>query len=212
MEPTDRNLRAWEEAHRRRAETRLGPPLPDHVRARLPDLDGRHVLHLECGSGEGSAELVKLGALVTAIDRSAEAIALAHEREPAAAFVQADSQELPLEFRRGRFDVVYADEGTIASISDLDAWAHGIATALRESGVLLLADFHPLAACIDALGHVRADYLAEPWPVSSIVNGLLRAGLVIRGVEELVETAVGRREARIPDVLIVVAQKLTTQT
>jgi SAM-dependent methyltransferase len=207
MEPTERNLRAWEEAHRRRAEARLGPALPDHVRARLPDLAGRHVLHLECGGGEGSAELVKLGALVTAIDRSAQAIALAHDREPAAAFVQADAQELPLEFRRGRFDLVYADEGTIASISDLEAWAHGVATALRDGGVLLLADFHPLAACVDALGHVRADYLAEPWPVGTILNAVVRAGLAIRSVEELVETATGRRDVRLPDVLVVVAQK-----
>ena len=207
MEPTERNLRAWEEAHRRRAEARLGPALPDHARARLPDLAGRHVLHLECGSGEGSAELVKLGALVTAIDRSAQAIALAHDREPAAAFVQADAQELPLEFRRGRFDLVYADEGTIASTSDLEAWAHGVATALREGGVLLLADFHPLAACVDALGHVRADYLAEPWPVGTILNAIVRAGLTIRSVEELVETATGRRDARLPDVLVIVAQK-----
>jgi SAM-dependent methyltransferase len=207
MEPTERNLRAWEEGHRRRAESRLGPALPDHVRARLPDLSGRHLLHLECASGEASAELAKLGALVTAIDRSAEAIALAHEREPAAAFVQGVPQELPLELRRGRFDLVYADEGSIASISDLDAWAHGVTTALRAGGVLLLSDFHPLAACVDALGHLRADYLAEPWPVGAVVSAIVRAGLTLLSVEELTETATGRRDARIPDLLVVIAQK-----
>lgn len=211
MEPTERNLRAWAEAHRLRAETRLGPALPDHVRVRLPDLTARHVLHLECGSGEGSAELVKLGALVTAIDRSAQAIALAHDREPAAAFVQADPQELPLEFRRGRFDLVFADEGTIASLADLDSWAHGVVTALREGGVLLLADFHPLAACVDALGHVRAEYLSEPWPAGSVVTAIAQAGLTIRSVEELIETGTGRRDSRVPDVLVAVAQKPVAQ-
>jgi SAM-dependent methyltransferase len=207
MEPTERNLQAWEEAHRRRAETRLGPALPEHVRARLPDLSGRHVLHLECGSGEASAELAKLGALVTAIDRSSEAIAHAHEREPAAAFVQGDPQELPVELRRGRFDLVYADEGSIASVGDLDAWVHGIATALRAGGVLLLAEFHPLAACVDALGHLRADYLSEPWPIGAVLSAIVRGGLTILSVEELIETATGRHDARVPDVLVVIAQK-----
>jgi hypothetical protein len=53
MEPTDTNLRAWEEAHKRirRSSARGSRTLPKPVRERLPDIGGRHVLHLACGAG-----------------------------------------------------------------------------------------------------------------------------------------------------------------
>ena len=48
MEPTDTNLRAWEEAHKRirRSSARGSRTLPKPVRERLPDIAGHHVLHL----------------------------------------------------------------------------------------------------------------------------------------------------------------------
>ena len=42
MEPTDHNLRAWDEVHRRRAES-LEPGLPPPVRHALGDLKGKVV-------------------------------------------------------------------------------------------------------------------------------------------------------------------------
>ena len=48
MEPTDANLRAWDEVR-----GAVPPPaIPDPVRALLPDLGGRHVLQLLCATGE----------------------------------------------------------------------------------------------------------------------------------------------------------------
>lgn len=204
MEPTERNRRIWDEVHRRREASPA--TLPDHVRVRLPDLTGRHVLHLESATGEASADLAVLGALVTGVDRSGEAVARAHDAAPSAAFVHADPQELPLELRRSRFDLVYAAEGTISALADLDAWAQGVASALRNGGSLLLVDTHPLSLCVDALGHLRWDYLASPWPVGAVVTAIVRAGLTIRSVEELPE-APPLRQARIPGTLVVIAQK-----
>src|SRR5439155_18552601 len=127
MEPTDRNRRAWDEVHRRRAEIMAGVlGIPDLVRERLPDLTGKHVLHLQCATGESTAQLVELGALVTGVDISAEAVTVARERAPAAALVQADVHQLPVELRRGRFDLVYTGGGVLAWLQDLDAWAAGI--------------------------------------------------------------------------------------
>src|SRR5256885_10057498 len=48
------------------------------------------------------------------------------------ALVAADIQELPVELRRNRFDVVYSSWGTLALVSDLTRWAGGIAAALRR--------------------------------------------------------------------------------
>ncbi|MGB2952628.1 MAG: methyltransferase domain-containing protein [Gaiellaceae bacterium] len=235
MEPTEHNRRAWDEVHRRRAETmreRLG--IPEPVRERLPDLKGKHVLHLQCATGEDSAELVELGALVTGVDVSAEALALAHERAPTAAFVQADVQDLPLQLRRARFDLVYTGGGVLAWLHDLDAWAHGIATALRPGSELLLYDNHPVAACLQPIGlRWLEDYFDESpivetewshfdlpgepaeekrverfWRLGQIVTAIAGAGLVIRSLEEFPEFDAWRRLGhRVPGDFVLTADK-----
>ena len=67
MEPTDTNLRAWEEAHKRirRSSTRGSRTLPKPVRERLPDVGGRHLLHLACGAGRETAALIGRLAVTT---------------------------------------------------------------------------------------------------------------------------------------------------
>jgi len=207
MEPTDSNLRAWEEAHRslRRGGGRRGLPKP--VRERLPDLEGRHVLHLGSGAGRETAALIGLGALVTGVDASEETVRAARKRLPDAALVTADIQELPVELRRGRFDVVYSSWGTLALVSDLNRWVAGIAAALRRGGVLLAYDEHPVAACLDQMLHWHESYF-DTWPVSRVVEALLDAGLGLERLEELPDpNRWGRRELRVPGDLVVIARK-----
>ena len=207
MEPTDSNLRAWDEAHRklRRGGGRRGLPKP--VRERLPDLEGRHVLHLGSGAGRETAALIGLGALVTGVDGSEETVRAARKRLPDAALVAADIQELPLELRRGRFDVVYSSWGTLVLIRDLNAWSAGIAAALRRGGVLIAYDEHPVAACLDQMLHWHESYF-DAWPVSRVVEALLAAGLGLERLEELPDpNRWGRREVRVPGDLIVIARK-----
>jgi SAM-dependent methyltransferase len=207
MEPTDTNLRAWDEAHRslRRGGGRRGLPKP--VRERLPDLEGRHVLHLGSGAGRETAALIGLGALVTGVDGSEETVRAARKRLPDAALVAADIQELPVELRRGRFDVVYSSWGTLALVSDLARWTAGIAAALRRGGVLLAYDEHPVAACLDQMLHWHESYF-DTWPVSRVVEALLGAGLGLERLEELPDpNRWGRREVRVPGDLVVIARK-----
>jgi len=162
MEPTDQNRKAWDEIHRRRTEAMAGQlGIPEGIRELLPDIEGKHVLHLQCGTGESTAELVELGALVSAVDISTEAIDVARERAPDVAFVHADVHELPLELRRGRFDLVYTGGGVLIWLQDLEPWAAGIASALRPGGRLILYDNHPVGGCVDHLGHWRDDYFDE---------------------------------------------------
>jgi SAM-dependent methyltransferase len=162
MEPTDQNRKAWDEVHRRRTQAMAGQlGIPEQIRALLPDIEGKHVLHLQCATGESTADLVELGALVSAVDISAEALDIARERVPDVAYVHADVQELPLEIRRARFDLVFTGGGVLIWLQDLDAWAKGIASALKPGGSLLLYDAHPIAQSIDPLGHWRDDYFDE---------------------------------------------------
>jgi len=207
MEPTDTNLRAWEDAHRslRRGGGRRGLPKP--VRERLPDLEGRHVLHLGCGAGRETAALIGLGALVTGVDSSEETVRAARKRLPDAALVAADVQELPVELLRGRFDVVYSSWGTLALVAELTRFAAGVAGALRRGGVLIAYDEHPVAACLDQMLHWHESYF-EAWPVGAVVEALLGAGLGLERLEELPDpNRWGRREVRVPGDLIVIARK-----
>ena len=207
MEPTDTNLRAWEEAHRslRRGGGRRGLPKP--VRERLPDLEGRHVLHLGSGAGRETAALIGLGALVTGVDASEETVRAARKRLPDAALVTADIQELPVELRRGRFDVVYSSWGTLALVAELTRFAAGVAGALRRGGVLIAYDEHPVAACLDQMLHWHESYF-DTWPVSRVVEALLDAGLGLERLEELPDpNRWGRREVRVPGDLVVIARK-----
>ena len=207
MEPTDTNLRAWEEAHRslRRGGGRRGLPKP--VRERLPDLEGRHVLHLGAGAGRETAALIGLGALVTGVDGSEETVRATRKRLPDAALVAADVQELPVELRRGRFDVVYSSWGTLALVSDLTHWAAGIAAALRRGGVLIAYDEHPVAACLDQMLRWHESYF-DAWPLGRLIHALGSAGLALERLEELPDpNRWGRREVRVPGDLILVARK-----
>jgi nucleotide-binding universal stress UspA family protein len=81
MEPTEQNRRAWDEIHGR-ADGADEVGIPEAVRERLPDVTGKHVLHLQCGSGEATAELAGLGALVTGVDSSSEVLAVAQGLVP----------------------------------------------------------------------------------------------------------------------------------
>lgn len=168
MQPTEHNRRAWDEIHRRRTEAMAGElGIPEKIRELLPDIDGKHVLHLQCATGESTAELVELGALVTAVDISSEAIEVARGRAPDVAYYQADVHQLPLELHRGRFDLVYTGGGVLIWLSELEAWAAGIAAALKPGGTLLLYDNHPVGGCVDHLGHWRDDYFDESLHVTT---------------------------------------------
>jgi SAM-dependent methyltransferase len=192
MEPTDDNRRAWDEIHRSRAEAMAGQlGIPDGIRELLPDLDGKHVLHLLCATGESTAQLVELGALVSAVDISSEALEIARKRAPDVAYVHADVHELPLELRRARFDLVYCGGGVLSWLRDLDAWASGIVTALKPGGVLLFYDDHPVSACLDALGHWRDDYFEvsgeereRRWQLGQVVDAVSGAGLAVKRLVE----------------------------
>ena len=118
---------------------------------------------MPCGTGEVTAELIALGALVTGIDPSEEALAVAREHVPDAAFFQAELHDIPLQLRRRRFSVVFAGEGTLSLVPDLAAWLSTVAAALRKGGRLVLCDRHPVADCIEPVGlRWRESYFERP--------------------------------------------------
>ncbi len=199
MEPTEENVRAWDRRHAREEQPE---GLAAVVRDRLPDLAGRHVLHVGAGAGEGTAELAALGALVTAVEPDRALAAAGRTREPTAAWLEAALDALPLELARPRFHLVLADH-TLGRIGVLAGWAKGLEAALRPGGYLLLHDEHPLLRCVDPLLRWRGDYGDGPG-VGEVVTALARTALVVRRVEEL---PAPRPRQAVPGELLVVARK-----
>jgi len=207
MEPTEHNRRAFDAAWRRRARRAGLPPI---VKATLGDLTGKRVLHLQSGTGEATAELAELGAVVTGVESSGAALEAARERWPSILWVQADPQALPRELARGRFDLVYSGLGSLARIGDLDAWTRSVAAALRVGGDLLLYEEHPVALCVDGLMHWRESYFDEgSRRLGQIVTTVARAGLTPRALEEYPSRSEGwrRHDARVPGTFLLYAQR-----
>ena len=207
MEPTDVNRRMFDEVHRRRADARTS--LPPIVKQTLGDLTKKSVLHLNCRSGEGSAELAEQGAVVTAIDPDEALVDAARESWPSILWIAADAQSLPANLRRGRFDLVYSPEGVIERLADLDAWANGVASALDTHGELLAFDDHPVALCVDGLQRWHRDYFEDGIArLGRIVTALAHAGLGVEALEEYPVDASGRRhDRRVPASFMLYARK-----
>jgi len=213
VEPTDQNRRAWDEIHSgrtRAASEQLLIPKP--IFDLIPGVEGKHVLHLQCATGEATAQLVERGALVTAVDVSAEEIEIARERAPDVAYYHADVHQLPLELHRGRFDLVFTGGDVLVTIRDLDQWLAGITTALKPGGRLLLYDSHPVTERLDPLGHWRENYFESSderaWRLEEVVNAVVEAGLRLTRLAEFQTFYRGvQRDRRVPWNFALTAEK-----
>lgn len=171
-----------------------GSTLFQEERDLLGKLEGRSLVHLQCNSGGDSISLTRLGATVTGVDVSDEAVSsardLAEKTGIRATFERADVYDwLEEASREGRrFDVAFASYGVICWLPDLRIWAGGIAGILNPGGCFVLIDFHPAADIFDrAWNHVN-DYPSGGEPllldrgvgdyVAASGGGLTPAGFV----------------------------------
>ncbi len=132
-----------------------GSTLFPEERALLGDVSGRRLLHLQCNAGQDTLSLAALGALATGVDISDEAVAfarrLAAESGTGAEFERADVYDWLEEAGRAgrRFDLAFSSYGAVCWLSELRAWARGIAGVLAPGGRFVLVEFHPAAAMFD---------------------------------------------------------------
>jgi SAM-dependent methyltransferase len=167
--------------------------------ALLGDIRGKRLAHLQCNCGGDSLSLALLGATVTGVDISDEAISSARELSSKtgipAEFVRADVYDwLAATARDGRrFDAVFSSYGVVCWLPDLSSWAGGIAAALRPGGRFVLVDFHPVAQMFDERWNLSGSYPSGGEPrlleegvgdyVGESGGGLTPAGFV-KGVRD----------------------------
>jgi hypothetical protein len=130
-------------------------------------------------------------------------------RAPDAAFFQAELDEIPLQFRRNRFTLVYASEGALAQVRELGPFASALTAALRKNGRLMLHDWHPVFACIDPIDlRWRQSYFSEGlWRVGQVAVAF-GSSLDLTEIEELPpDAAAARLDPRLPTNLLLNASK-----
>jgi SAM-dependent methyltransferase len=138
----------------------------------LGDLQGTSLVHLQCNAGQDSLCLARLGATVTGIDISDEAIAFARRLSTdagiPATFVRADVYDWLAEAgaRPERYDVAFSSYGAIVWLSDIRAWAQGIAAVLKPGGRFVLVEFHPIVHVFDWDWTHRFPYFAGGEPMT----------------------------------------------
>lgn len=116
------------------------------------NVQGRSLLHLQCHFGMDTLSWARLGARVTGVDFSDEAIALAkalsRELRIPGDFVCSNIYDLP-QHLEGQFDIVFTSYGILAWLSDLKTWGEIIARYLKPGGFFYIAEFHPFAMVLD---------------------------------------------------------------
>lgn len=183
---TEQNRRAWNEiaavreaAHLRTGSFRPiafyrdgGSGLDDRVVGAAGDVPGKALLHLQCATGRESLSWANLGARVTGVDISDEAVGIARRNAAEAGldvtFVAADVYRLPAGMQAATFDLVYTEGGVLCWLPDIAGWAHVVTRALRPGGLVVLLEEHPVAQCfsvVDGRLVFEYDYFSRADPI-----------------------------------------------
>ncbi len=136
-------------------------------RGEVGDVRGKKLLHLQCHFGMDTLSWARLGADVTGVDFSEEAIELARslseELQIPARFICSDIYELE-QILDEEFDLVFTSYGVLAWLPDLPRWAALAARYVRPGGFFYMVEFHPFAMVFDdesADLRVRYPYFLE---------------------------------------------------
>ncbi|HEY0750247.1 MAG TPA: class I SAM-dependent methyltransferase, partial [Chitinophagaceae bacterium] len=170
-------------------------------------------LHLQCHFGMDSLSLARMGAEVTGVDLSDEAISEArHLNEQLglnAKFICCNVYDLPKHLDE-KFDIVFTTYGVIGWLPDLETWAQLINRYLKPGGSFYMAEFHPVVWMFDDdFTHIKyyyqnrelietdstGTYTNRDAPIaakeyswnhslSEVINSLLSAGLELEFLNE----------------------------
>ena len=150
------NLDAWNQMARihassrgyRLAEFKAGQNVLKPIELReIGDVRGKSLLHMQCHFGLDTMSWARMGAKVTGVDFSDEAIKLARsisgELKIPARFVQSNIYDAP-DVVHEQFDIVFTSYGALCWLPDITRWAEVAASFVKPGGFFYMAEFHPL--------------------------------------------------------------------
>jgi ubiquinone/menaquinone biosynthesis C-methylase UbiE len=179
----------------------------------LPNLKDKKILHLQCHFGQDSLSLSRMGAKVTGVDFSEEAIAKARDLSQTlgldATFIQCNLYDLPQHLNE-EFDLVFTSYGTIGWLPDLSRWADIVGRFLKPGGQFCFVEFHPFVwvydekftalsyhyfnrePIVETIPGTYADPKAEichqtiSWnhPLQDVLNALIASNILIKKFKE----------------------------
>lgn len=114
--------------------------------AELGDVAGKSLLHLQCQFGLDTMSFARLGAIVSGVDYSERAIAMAkalsEELSIPARFVCSNIYDLTDKLS-DQFDIIFTSYGVLCWLPDLAEWARIIAHHLKPGGIFYIVESHP---------------------------------------------------------------------
>ena len=128
----------------------------------LGNVAGKSLLHLQCHFGLDTLAWARRGAIVTGVDFSQNAIALAkslsEELNIPARFHCTDIYRLDSALSSD-FDIVFTSYGVLHGLPDLKRWGEVIAHTLKPGGIFYIIEDHPLFRVFrsNPEGEIRAE-------------------------------------------------------
>lgn len=171
------------------------------------DVKGKSLLHLQCHFGQDTLSWANLGARVTGVDLSSEAInqagELANKLNIPAKFICEDIYTFG-STNIEEFDIVFTSYGVLCWLPNLDQWASTVAKSLKVGGQVNIVEFHPFNDLLSGYSYFSSDdpdvedegtytenctgekstIVTWPHSMSEVINALIKAGLVIESFNE----------------------------
>lgn len=116
------------------------------------DVRGKTLLHSQCHIGTDTVSWARLGATVTGLDFSPDALASARDTAAKmgidARFVETELYDSP-EHIDSQFDCVYTSVGAINWLPDIAAWGQIMAGFVKPGGQFYIREGHPMLMTLD---------------------------------------------------------------
>jgi len=146
---------------------------------RLGDIRGLNGVHLQCHIGTDTLSLARLGARMSGLDFSPNAVAEARDLARRAGvdirYVQAELYDA-VDALGETYDLVFTGIGALGWLPDVWRWARVVADLLRPGGRLFIREGHPVLWSLaegrdDGLLVIEYPYFERPEPIVTQTTG-----------------------------------------
>ncbi|MDN5104052.1 class I SAM-dependent methyltransferase [Aliarcobacter butzleri] len=171
------------------------------------NVQGKSLLHLQCHFGQDTLSWARLGAEVTGVDLSSDAINQANSLKKAlglkANFIENDIIQFG-DKNKQQFDIVFTSYGVLCWLPNLSDWAQTIVKSLKIGGEFHLVEFHTFNDLLSGYSYfsnsepdiedeetytencngTKSTIITWSHPISEVINSLIDVGLKIESFSE----------------------------